>query len=123
MKKACIADKVAIAKILYAKGIHPDDMAIDSAETWVEEKDGEIKGFFTVGNYEGIPYVIHFFSKGCFYRLAAAVKRIVRERGRKSFIVNALANDAATNKFVETYLSTRAYAERDGQKYYFAEVN
>ena len=102
------------------------DTCYQTEETWVEERDGEPTGFFTIKEHNGVPYVPHFYAEKdrprLFFRMTRKVKQLVRERGKKGFIVNVPLRMKHENALVEKYLRRKPYGVKDGQNYYFKEV-
>jgi hypothetical protein len=129
MRKASPKDYPKLATILASKGLEFDDMAIFEYESWIEEENGKVNGFFTVRPYAGLLFLEHFWAgenrknPGVFRRMAKKVKELVRTSKRREFIVNAPMEDHYVRRFVETYLRTKAYAAKDGNLYYLAGAN
>lgn len=122
------ADHAALAAMLEAEGLRPEEMDFLARETWVLEENNEIKGFFAVRPEYGFPYLIHFcVARGHrehsrARRLVRAFKDLVRRKRSKYCLINIPSENGYLERLVTLYFRCKPYADKDGQKYFLTEV-
>ena len=115
LRKVKVTDYPKLAQILHEEGIPLDKMAFDRDETWVEENNGEIDGFFTFQEWIGIPYVIHFYTEKTkrnhrlFLKMVIKLKSLLRGKNKKIVILNVPETKEYVKKFVEAYTHRKPY--------------
>jgi len=124
MRKAKVEDYSTLYRFLSRVGIKPEGMGYIENQTWVEEEDGEIIGFFTYNYENNLPYVIHFYivpeKRGLktYNRIYKQLTTLFKEEGQTVFVVNSDKDDERTRKFIEKYFRIKPYAEENNQHYF-----
>jgi hypothetical protein len=111
--------------ILGCEGYDLEDMGFEEHETWVDEKDNKVRGFFTMRIEHGFPYIVHFWTDrdpSVFRRLAHKIRTLVHERGFQKAIFNVPKHDSYVKEFIEVYLNTKPYGFKNDQFYYLTGV-
>lgn len=100
----------------------------DTNETWIYEDDGQIKGFFSMRMFNGIPYLVHFVvAKACRdfqtgWRMLMAFKDIIRERGAKEFYTNCPVSEHKRARVLSRLFRKKPYAVEKGQYYWLVPL-
>jgi len=87
------------------------------------EEAGEIRGFFTLREEHGIPYVLHFCGRPEMgWRLVKALKSILAQTGAQQAIINVPTAKTKLLRATMRALHAVPYAEQDGHTFLMMEV-
>lgn len=131
MRARLPTDDPALTAMLEAEGLRVEEMLFADHFTWVLERDGQARGFFTILPRWGRPFVVHFCTRrgkdgkrdaADGWALVRGLKKLLKATGAKKAIMTVPCGKGQILKAIKRLFHGEVYAVHDGEIYLTTEV-